>query len=263
MNLDTDTSLALISLAMQYLDENPQRYTEKEKKRFMDELLKNIKSEERFMFDGTYDFLLHYGLIKGVSRHQDFANYITQRYSPMSTEKVLDIGAGRLCELSSTLSSKGFKMFAMDPNIRLLPNEANSLNIHISKDLFLCDRYAKGHKGTNVKNYDLLIGLEPCLATEHIIHQGLKYEKPFDVVLCYEAHKALNGKEFKTVDDWFNHLLKISQEVEIVKYNGNYIVRHAGYQNFNEKTLLTIKDEKKEHENFNINSIINEDERCL
>ena len=180
----------------------------------------------------------------------------------MSTQKILDVGAGRLCELSSTLATKGFKMFAMDPNIRLLPNEANSLNIHISKNLFLCDRYAKSHKGTDVKNFDLLIGLEPCLATEHIIHQGLKYEKPFDVVLCYEAHKALNGKEFKSVDEWFEHLLKISQEVEIIKHNDSYIARHAGDQITKEKTLLPSETKKPEQKYMNLN-IINEDERSL
>lgn len=263
MNLDKDTSLALITLAKQYLDENSQRYTEKEKQQFMNELLKNMKGEEKCMFDGTYDFLLHYDLIKGISRHQDFANYITQRYSPMSTQQILDVGAGRLCELSSTLASKGFKMFAMDPNIRLLPNEAKTLNIHISKNLFMCDKYAPKHKGTNVKDFDLLIGLEPCLATEHIIHQGLKYEKPFDVVLCYEAHRALNGKEFKTVDDWFEHLLKISHEVEIIKNNDNYIARHAGYQLYNEREPLFNKDKKPEQKNINVNLIIDEDEHSL
>lgn len=238
MKLDKDTSLVLISLAKQYLDENTQRYNEREKKQFMDELLQNMKGDQNFMFDGTYDFLLHYNLIKGVSRHQSFVNYLSQRYSPASTKKVLDIGAGRLCELSVSLAKRGFNMFAADPNIRLLPHEAKNLNIHISKNLFLCDKYAKKHKGTDIKDFDLLIGLEPCIATEHIAHQGLKYEKPFDVVLCYEAHKALNGKELKTVDEWFEYLLKISTELEIIKHDGNYILRHSGKDNLNEKILL-------------------------
>jgi len=237
MKLDQTTSFALIELAHQYLEENPQRYNEKEKKQFMDELLKNMKGDQNFMYDGTYDFLIYYNLIKGVSRHKVFARYLTKRYSPASHKTILDVGAGRLCELSSTLAKKGFNMFAMDPNIRLLPNEAQTLNIHISKNLFACDKYVKGHIGTNVKPYDLLIGLEPCTGTEHIVHQGLKYDKPFEIVLCYEAHEALNGKRFKTVDEWFEYLLKISSELEIIKHNDSYILRHIDNQPSIEKEL--------------------------
>jgi len=226
MKLDNKTSFALIELAYQYLKENPQRYNEKEKKQFMDELLKNIKGNQNYMFDGVYDFLVYYDLINGVSRHKSFARYITDRYCPASHKTILDVGAGRLCELSCHLARKGFDMFAMDPNIRLLPHEANKFNIHISKDLFFCDEFATNKTGTNIKNFDLLIGLEPCIGTEHIIRQGLKYEKPFEVSLCYQAHDALNGQKFKTPEDWYEYLQQISSEVDIIKTSDDYIAYH-------------------------------------
>lgn len=236
MKIDHNQSLMLIELAKQYLDENQERYNEQEKKKFLNELLQNIKGDQNFMYDGVYDFLVHYNLVNGISRHKNFANYITKRYSPTSTRVILDVGAGRLCKLSEILSKKGFNMHAMDPNIRLLEHEAKKINVHISKNLFLCDEFAKSKKGTDVSSFDLLVGLEPCIGTEHIIRQGLKYEKPFEVVLCYEAHDALNGKHFNSVDDWFEHLLKISNEIEIVKHNNDYIARHNDKQQVLEKT---------------------------
>ena len=76
MRLDTEKSFLLISLSKDYLDKNPQRYNEREKKQFMDELLKSMKGNQDFMFDGVYDFLVYYNLIEGVSRHENFAKYI-------------------------------------------------------------------------------------------------------------------------------------------------------------------------------------------
>ena len=234
MKLDKEQVAMLLELSQEYLSENIERYTEQEKRKFMNELLQSIKGDQNFIYDGVYDFLVYYNLVKGVSRHKSFANYITRKYSPLHHKKVLDVGAGRLCNLSTMLAKRGFDMFAMDPNIRLLPNEAKTLNIHIDKNLFLCDEFAKNKKGTNIKDFNLLIGLEPCTGTEHIIRQALKYDKPFDVVLCYEAHKALNGKSFKTVDEWFEFILKISKEISIIKHDGNYIATNFAPQQIKE-----------------------------
>lgn len=247
MKIDNNKAIMLIELAKKYLDENVERFNEQEKKTFMNKLLENIKGDQKFMYDEVYDFLVHYELVEGVSRHKNFARYINRNYHPFYTSNVLDVGAGRLCELSCALQKHGYNMFAMDPNIRLLPHEAKDLQIHISKDLFLCDKFAKNKKGTDVSKYDLLIGLEPCIATEHIIHQGLQYDKPFEVVLCYEAHKALNGKQFRTVDEWFEHLLKISSEVEIIKNGGDYIARHVDHKKLlsREIDLPPNKDKKQ------------------
>ena len=219
------TFLTLIEKAREYLTKNPERLNEKEKKEFMSHLLANLKGDAKFYYDDVFDFLLKYGFISGISRHESFAKYITQRFKPTNYTKVLDVGAGRLCHLSQILSNHGFNMFAMDPNIRLLQHEAKSMNIHILKNLFICDDFKKGKSPTDITSFDLIVGREPCLATEHIIRQSLKYDKPFEVVLCYEAHDALNGKHFRTVDEWFEHLLKISREIEIIKYNGDFIAR--------------------------------------
>lgn len=237
MKIDNNKAIMLIELAKKYLDENVERFNEQEKKDFMNKLLENIKGDQKFMYDEVYDFLLHYNLIDGVSRHQSFVRYLNKNYHPFYTQNVLDVGAGRLCKLSARMNTYGFNMTAMDPNIRILESETRDLNIHISRNLFLCDEFAKENKGTDISSFDLIVGLEPCLGTEHIVRQGLKYEKPFEVVLCYEAHAALNGQKFKTVDDWFEHLLKISSELEIIKNKEDYIIRHIDHQLFLEREI--------------------------
>ena len=113
----------------------------------------------------------------------------------------------------------------MDPKIRLKDNEIKPRKIkQIIKKPFYCDDFS--NKGTDISKFDLIVGLEPCDATEHIIRQGLKYEKPFEVSLCYQAHNGLNGQKFNTPEDWYKHLQQISNEVDILKMEDDYIAYH-------------------------------------
>ena len=86
---------------------------------------------------------------------------------------------------------------------------------------FICDEYSK-NLGTPINQYDLLVGLEPCDATEHIIRQSLKYDKPFEIFLCYQVHKALNGIKFTCPEDWYEYLSSISKEVKIIKQGEDF-----------------------------------------
>ena len=91
--------------------------------------------------------------------------------------------------------------------------------------------FARSGEGTNIINFDLIVGLEPCGATEHIIRQALKYDKPFDVSLCAAPHNALNGDTFNSYLEWYNHLKNISKEVSIIKNDCGYIAtNHEEYE---------------------------------
>ena len=141
---------------------------------------------------------------------------------------MLDVGAGRMCHLSEKLANLGSSVVAMDPNIRITDSEAKAKKIMaLRKELFTCDMFAKHHNGTDVTLYDLLVGLEPCMATEHIIRQGLADDKPFDVALCYANHSALNGKTFKTPEEWYYYLKSISSEIKDVTNNGTTILTNC------------------------------------
>lgn len=202
--------------AEKYLRNNPERLTDKEKNGFYDKLNNWLHGYEKFIYDEIYDFLVAEGFYNGESRVGAFGNYIVQKYPLDNYKNILDVGAGRVCKLSQFLAEKGYKVDAIDTDIRLSNSEANDMGIvRISKYKFLCDEYSNKGKGTNITNKDLVVGLEPCGATEHIIRQCLKYDKPFEVSLCYQNHKALNGQTFETPEDWYRYLKSISDDVKI------------------------------------------------
>lgn len=212
------TEMMLITKAEQYLKTNLDRFTNAEKDKFRAGLAEWIAGTAETVDDEVYDFLLSIKIYNTKPREEVFANYIVKKYSPIKFRKILDVGAGRMCKLSNILSKYGYKMYAMDPNIRLTPQEATKQKINsISKKLFLCDDYAQGGKGTNIQNYDLIVGLEPCDATEHIVRQSLKYDKPFEVSLCYAPHIALDGQSFETYQEWHNHIKNISSQITLTK----------------------------------------------
>ena len=145
----------------------------------------------------------------------------------------MDVGAGRMCKLSSVLAKCGYKMYAIDPNIRLLPKEAGKLKISsMLKNKFVCDELALNGKGTNIQNYDLIVGLEPCDATEHVIRQAIKFNKPFEILLCASQHDGLDGTKFKTYLEWYEHLKGISSEVKITRKKNSYFASNVSEKEF-------------------------------
>ena len=216
--------------AFEYLEKNAERFTKQEKAKFLQDFNEYLSNSKNFITDEVYDFLTTINPLMRT-RESEFVSYLNGKYKNLRFGKVCDVGSGRLCKMSIILSNKGNQMYAIDPNIRISQSEATKLGIRkISKDRFVCDKFASHEKGTNISHYDMILGLEPCGATEHIIHQSLKYEKPFNILLCYEAHQALNGKTFRSPEEWFEYLSKISSEVELEKVKNNYFATNVKNQ---------------------------------
>jgi len=219
----SEFNLYLVVIAEQYLENNPERLTNGEKNQFRQGLKEYLDNSSKTIDDMVYDFLVDTGLVKFSRREESFGSFVNKHFSIIRFKKVLDVGAGRMCRLSQYLSKFGYEMYALDPNIRLTQNEAKRAGIKsISQNKFVCDEYSKRGIGTDIGDYDLLVGLEPCDATEHIIRQALKYDKEFAVALCGAPHNALNGKTFKSYEDWYDYLAKISREVKIQKEKNFY-----------------------------------------
>lgn len=216
----------LYDRAFAYLELNPERFTDQEKMKFMKGLQEWIAGTSETIDDEVYDFLIAAKLSKEKSREEKFASYLNGKYGHLSFRRVMDVGAGRMCRLSTLLAKNGAKMYAIDPNIRLSDEEAYGLGIsQISTRTFVCD-WALGRdgKGTNVRPMDVLVGLEPCDATEHIIRQGLKYDKPLDVLLCAAPHNSIDGRQFRTYEEWYEYLLSISSELDINQIGSSFII---------------------------------------
>ncbi len=225
----------LYESAFAYLELNPERFTDQEKMKFMQGLQEWISGKSETIDDEVYDFLIAAKISDEKSREEQFASYLNGKYGHLAFRRVMDVGAGRMCRLSTLLAKNGARMYAIDPNIRLSEEEAYERGIaQISTGHFVCDwALERGRKGTNVRPMDILVGLEPCDATEHIIRQGLKYDKPFDVVLCAAPHDSIDGRTFRTYEEWYEYLLSISAEVDIKKVGSSYIASNDP-QKFNE-----------------------------
>lgn len=215
----------LIVLAFEYLELNPDRFDSQEKVKFMQDLQNWMIGKSDTIDDEVYDFLVTAKVYDKPRREEQYVSYLNKKFGNIAFTRVLDVGAGRMCRLSTELVKKGVRAFAMDPKIRLSEDEAYDLGIAgISKDRFVCDKFSEpGRKGTDIRRFNYIVGLEPCDATEHIIRQSLKYEKPFDVLLCAAPHDALTGKKFETYEDWYEYLYRISDDVDIIKdESGSY-----------------------------------------
>lgn len=207
-----------------WLKENPLLLNMQEKQKFLVGLQKFLENKNGIAIDDeVYDFLIQKNIIKSEAREQSFMDYLNDKYKNLAHSKILDVGAGRICSLSKLLTQQGAIVTAIDPNIRLTDNSLKASNITPIRKPFKCDEYSKNGIGTNISNYDLIVGLEPCDATEHIIRQSLKYDKPFDIYLCGAPHDGLNRQTFKTHTDWYNHLQNISQEISIIENNSGFI----------------------------------------
>ena len=206
-----------------WLKENPLLLNSQEKQKFLIGLNDYLDGSEDVLDDEVFDFLVQKKLIKNESREQTFIKYLTKKYGALKDFSILDVGAGRVCSLSKGMVEKGASVTAMDSNIRLNDSQLRSAKILAIKKLFRCDDYAKNGVGTNIENYSLIVGLEPCGATEHIIRQSLKYDTPFDVALCAAPHNGLNGETFSSYKQWYEYLRRISKEVNIFKNDCGYV----------------------------------------
>lgn len=164
-------------------------------KQFESYLNNNLKSNV------VYDELIDFIDLKTnrKTRWESFARYIETRYNCKEYKNILDVGSGVNPLLSLELKKKGYNVTAIDPRIEL-NNE-----IKCVKALF-------DYEKTSVLEYDLLVGLEPCMATEHIIRSSLLNDKPFAISLCATPHDSLSGKKFKDMEEWWNYLLSITDD---------------------------------------------------
>lgn len=217
--------------AEMWLKENPLLLNKQEKQKFLNGLKNFIENKSIAIDDEVYDFLVQRKLISKEPRENTFMSYLTHKYGTLKNKKILDVGAGRTCPLSKSLVNQGGIVTAMDTNIRLTDDTLKKAGIIPIRKLFRCDEYAND-RGTKIENFDLIVGLEPCDATEHIIRQSLKHNKPFDINLCAAPHNSLDGKTFKTHTDWYHHLENISQEVSIVENDCGFIATNNKYMEF-------------------------------
>ena len=162
-------------------------------------LVKN-KYTKNTIFDEIGDF---YDSLYGNShRWTAFARYIQTRYKVEEYKRILNIGCGKEANTSQELIKRGYDVVSIDPKVKEIEG------LKVIKEYF---DYLK----TNVNSYDLLIGLEPCDATEHAIRSALNNDKDFAIALCYAPHNSIDGRVFDDYKMWHVYLQSISKEIVI------------------------------------------------
>ncbi len=93
---------------------------------------------------------------------------------------IADIGCGVVPAFSSILSDKQTKgtVTAFDP--RLAYPSSNNGKLILKKEEFTYDE--------DVTNYDLIIGIMPCDATEVLLRKAIENDKDFFVAMCGCSH---------------------------------------------------------------------------
>ena len=210
-----------------WLKENPLLLNSQEKQKFLIGLQDYLDDKAVALDDEVFDFLVQRKLIKNEPRETSFIKYLIKRHKSFTNLRVLDVGAGRICSLSKLITQQGGKVTAIDPNIRLSSQALKQSKITAIKKPFICDEVDKNGAGTSIQKFDLIVGLEPCDATEHIIRQSLKYNKPFDISLCAAPHKGLNGETFRTYTEWYKYLKSISKEVSIIEGDCGFVATNS------------------------------------
>ena len=184
----------LTRIFLLYKLSNPNELSDKQFK----ELEKELKAPEETFSDEYLDFLLWCKSLP--SRQETFGNFISKKLAKYPGAKILEVGCGRTARLSRYLSQKGFNVTCIDS---IVEPETMTDNVNAIVGLF-------DHTTFDLSEYDFVIAQEPCDATEHVVLACKAQNKPFFMSLCGTPHQKLNGEFPKDYQEWFDHLLNVS-----------------------------------------------------
>ena len=118
---------------------------------------------------------------------------------------ILEIGAGTIPILAKYLNDKKINVDILEPNIIF-----DNLTIgRVIKKKF--------DEKTNIQKYDLLIGYNPCGATEDIIKNAINSNKDFCIALCGCCFLP-EGYKKRTPNEWHKYLFDIANKLGKDKY---------------------------------------------
>lgn len=134
------------------------------------------------------------------NRYEHFAKFIKAKYP--DTKKILEVGCGDGL-LSKLLTDLGYDVTAID---YIKYNNLEENGIKFKETTFELD--------TDISEYDLVVGLHCCEATERIIRNCLNNEKEFSVVVC-EKRQGLENKKIKNRNQYIKYLKTISNKLKV------------------------------------------------
>ena len=134
------------------------------------------------------------------NRYQHFSKFIKAIYP--DAKKILEVGcgAGELCQL---LTELGYEVTALD---YVKYNSLDKQGIEFYEKEFTLD--------TDISEFDLVVGLHCCDATERVIRNCINNDKEFAVVVC-EMHQGLENNNIKNRNQYIKYLKNISNRLKV------------------------------------------------
>lgn len=141
-----------------------------------------------------------------INAYKGFINILENNFD--LNRNILEVGAGTIPILSKYLSDEKVNVDILEPNI---------IFDIITKGKIIKEKFTNK---TNINDYDLIIGYNPCQATESIIKNSIKHNKDFCIALCgccFLPEKYTN----RTPEEWHKYLLDVAKKLG----KGNYEIK--------------------------------------
>jgi len=173
-------NVEIIELFDRYIKENPNLLTNEEKKCLIKMFSEYIKQPGNGVKDDLLEFFVYAGVLRNLE--DDFFEHIIKQYPVDKFPRVLEVASGKVCSLSRKLRKSGYIVTAIDPNIRIKPNELKG--VKILKRKFTND--------FNTNSYDLIVGYNACPVAGTLLNiknkpavfticDGPETDKPLDI----------------------------------------------------------------------------------
>ena len=140
-----------------------------------------------------------------------FADFIHNTYPTVKT--VADIAGGR-GNLSYYLHKLGYNSTIIDSRFTKLPawmiKTLRKLSVKKGK-LIEIPRIVNKVQDVDLSSFDLVVGLHPDEATEHVIIKAIKYNKSFAIVPCCVF--PIDGKKRSEIN-WIEYLASLAPNIK-------------------------------------------------
>lgn len=159
------------------------------------------------------DFLKFFS--KNLSDDEKFAMDIMNNFPISKFKNIMIVAVGNDLELPLFLKNHGYKITVIDKclNEKLLSQYKNE-GINAIPGEFYCDDEKGDCKGTNIKDVNCGVAIAACGATEGMIRQFSKYDKPFILIPCNCIHNSrIDRIIFKNHDEYIRFLCSFSEKI--------------------------------------------------
>lgn len=143
-------------------------------------------------------------------RFRAFACFIHKMYPQVRT--VADVAGGR-GNVSYFLRDLGYDATVIDDRVTRLPSwmhrEMRKESVKQGR-LMEIPRIVKRVQDVDLRPFDLIVGLHPDEATEHVVREALEHGKDFAIVPCcvFPSDGIKRSKE-----DWCTYLMSLSADI--------------------------------------------------